>query len=175
MIVSHIIDFIHYNFLAGLHKRWVCGTVLIIVDSEVYDVHMADIFVKFADYNKSNFYLGTKQRLRSRRLSTTACAWSPWSQLLFGPRQATRSVVGGGGRGGKVHCIWRPNNGCEGGLLMAQGWFWNNVRRKVWIDSCNISWQLQWGKWSYGKKNSLVNLARMLSSLRRLWMFLFLW
>ena len=73
--------------------------------------------------------------------------------------------------GGRVRCVWRPNNGCEGDLLMAHGWFWNNVRRKVWIDSCNISWQLQWGKWSYGKKNSLVNLARVLSSLRRLWMF----
>ena len=62
---------------------------------------MADTFVEFADYNKSNLYLGTKQQLRSRRLSTTACAWSPRSQLLFGPRQATRSVVGGGGRGGE--------------------------------------------------------------------------
>ena len=77
MIGSHIIDFIRYDFLAKLHKRWVCETVLIIVDKGVYDVNMADIFVKFADYNKSNLYLGTKQRLRSRRLSTTACAWSP--------------------------------------------------------------------------------------------------
>ena len=63
-------------------------------------MNMADTFVEFADYNKSNLYLGTKQQLRSRRLSTTACAWSPRSQLLFGPRQATRSVVGGGGGGG---------------------------------------------------------------------------
>ena len=85
-------------------------------------MNMADTFVEFADYNKSNLYLGTKQQLRSRRLSTTACAWSPRSQLLFGPRQATRSVVGGGGgEGGRVRCIWRPNNGCEGDLLVAQG------------------------------------------------------
>ena len=125
-------------------------------------MNKADIFVKFADYNKSNLYLGTKQRLRSRRLSTTACAWSPWSQLLCGPRQATRPVVGEVGE--RLRCMWRPSNGCEGVLLMAHGWFWNNVRRKVWIDSCNIGWQLQWGKWSYDKNNSLVNLARMLSS-----------
>ena len=174
MIGSHIIDFIHYNFLAGLHKRWVCGTVLIIVDSEVYDVYMADIFVKFADYNKSKFYLGTEQRLRLRRLSTTACVWSPWLQLLFGASQATCPVVGGGG-GERLRWVWRSNKGCKGDLLMAHGWFLNNVRGKVWIDSCIISWQLQWGKWSSGKNNSLVKLARMFISIRRLWIFLFLW
>ena len=32
VIGSHIIDFISYDFLAKLHKRWVCETVLIIVD-----------------------------------------------------------------------------------------------------------------------------------------------
>ena len=89
---------------------------------------MADTFVEFADYNKSNLYLGTKQQLRSRRLSTTACAWSPRSQLLFGPRQATRSIVGGG----------------ESAL---------HVETQL-LHVC--------------KNDSLVNLARMLSSLRRL-------
>ena len=169
MIVSHIIDFIHYNFLAGLHKRWVCGTVLIIVDSEVYDVHMADIFVKFADYNKSNFYLGIKQRLRSRRLSTTACVWSPWLQLLFGASQATCPVVGGGGGG---DCI-----GCEDPTRAAkETYLWPTADFGIMFgERSEFTVVLLAGNWSSGKNNSLVKLARMLISVRRLWIFLFLW
>ena len=86
-------------------------------------MHMADIFVKFVDYNKSNFHLGTKRRLRSRIKDTfhnCLCLVSLIAAVLWSS-SSNAPVVGGGGGGESVRCMWRANNGCEGDLLVVNG------------------------------------------------------